>query len=70
MPAPAWMIGLASLDHDGTDVDADIHVSGEAEIPDRAGVGATARGLQLLDDLHGPDFRSAGDGAGREAGPS
>ncbi len=40
----------------------------EADIADAAAIGAAARGLQLGDDLHGPDLRRPGDGAAGKGG--
>ena len=41
----------------------------EPKVTDRAGIGAAFVFLQRVDDLHGPDFRRATDGAGGKCGP-
>src|SRR5690606_7210307 len=48
----------------GAQGDAGIVRAIEAEPADRAGVSAALVFLQLVEDLHGPDFRRAGNGAG------
>ena len=51
------------LDHDRADVDAGVEVAGVAQIADRAAVEAALHRLQLVDDLHRPDLRRAGERA-------
>src|SRR5690606_13842073 len=48
--------------------DAGVEVAVEAEIPDRAGVGAALALLQFIDDVHGAHLRAAADGTGGEGG--
>src|SRR5689334_8124652 len=45
---PGLHVGATSVDDDGSDVDAHVHVAGKAEVPHRAGIGAAPRGLELL----------------------
>ncbi len=50
--------------HDGgAQHDAGIHLAARTEIADAAGIGAALLLLQLVDDLHRPHLRSAGDGS-------
>src|SRR5690606_13213031 len=43
--------------------------AGEVEIPHRPAVGPAAGGLDLVDDLHGPDLGRPADRAHRQAHP-
>ena len=61
-------VGFAVLEQAGAQGDAGVVRAVEAEVADRAGVGAAFVFLQLVDDLHRADFRRAADGAGREGG--
>ncbi len=61
-------VGLVALHDDRAESDASIHVAGEIDVADGAGVWPAAVGFQLVDDLHGADLGSAGDRARREAG--
>src|SRR5262245_1709245 len=47
---------LPLKDH-GPQCDACIHVSGEVDVTDGPAVGSALRRFDLVDDLHGPDFR-------------
>ena len=49
--------------------DAGVHVAGEVNVPDGAGVGASTRRLEFVDDLHGPHLRRARHGPDRQRGP-
>ena len=53
--------------HDGADDDAGVEIAVVAEVADGAGVKAALLRLQLADNLHGADFRRAGNGAGGES---
>src|SRR5208337_1026658 len=66
-PAAARLnVGGAILEQGGADGDAAVQVAVEGEVSDASAVGA-ARGLfQFGNDLHGPDFGSAAQGAGGE----
>ncbi len=59
---------LALFGDQGADADAGIHPAMLAQIADAAAVGVAPLGLQLFDDLHGPDLGGAGDGAAGETG--
>ena len=52
-------VGLVVVDDEGSQGDAGVHVAGEIDVADRAGIGAAAVRLQLVDDLHraGPSAR-------------
>ena len=54
----------AVLDDDRPDVDAGIEVAGVADVADGAAVAAALDRLELVDDLHRADLRSARQGAG------
>ena len=57
----------AVLDHPGPERDAGVHLAGGGKIADRARVDAALFLLQLVDDLHRPNFWRARDGARRQA---
>ena len=57
-----------SLHDDGADGDAGVHSAVIADVARCARIGPAAHTLQLLDDLHGPDFGRAADRARREGG--
>ena len=61
-------VGDAVLDDDGADVDRGVEVAVEAEVADRAAVGAALVGLELVDDLHRAHLRRARERARRKAG--
>ncbi len=52
-------VGFAVLEHDGAQGDAGVAVSIEAEVADGAGIDAAFAFLELIDDLHGADFRAS-----------
>ena len=55
--------------HDGrAQRDAGIHRSVGRDVPDSARIDAAPRDFQLVDDLHGTDFRRARYGPGRKSG--
>ena len=57
----------AILHQRGAQADSGIHAAITAKIAKAAGIDATARGLQLLDDFHRAEFWRTGERAGREA---
>src|SRR4051794_5077025 len=57
-------VGGAVLADDGADADAGVEVARVAEVADRAAVRAALDRLELLDDLHRPDLRRAGQRPG------
>ena len=59
---------LAVTDLCGAQRDTGIKVTGCRNIADGAGIYAASVRLKLVDDLHGANFRCAGDNAWREAG--
>ena len=59
----------AVLDQPGAQRDAGIHAAVGGEVADAAAIESAPLGFQLVDDLHRPHLRRAGDGAGRESGP-
>src|SRR5688572_16668956 len=59
--------GLALHDQ-GPQRDAGVHIAGEVDVADGAGIRAAPLRLDLVDDLHGADLRGARDGPGGEAG--
>src|ERR1035438_8604985 len=61
-------VALLAIHVQGADGDAGIQIAGKIRIENRAAVDTAARGLQLLDDLHGADLGRAGERAGGEAG--
>ena len=61
-------VGGLALEDQGPQGDAGVHVAGEVDVADGAGVGPALGRLDLVDDLHGPDLGSAGDRAGGQAG--
>src|SRR5581483_4710308 len=61
-------IALAVYGEHGTDRDAGIKIAGEVGVEHCSAIGATAGGLELFDDLHGPYLGRTAQGAGREAG--
>src|SRR5687767_9900791 len=58
--------GAAALEGHRTYGDAEIEVAPQVDVTQRAAVEAPARGLQLVDDLHGADLRRPRQGAGGE----
>lgn len=48
------------------DEDVGVHLIANADVTERAAVGAADGGFQFGDDLHGADFGDAGDGAAGE----
>src|SRR5688500_9855365 len=65
-PAARLDIGLAALEQDRTDGDAESEVAGEIEVADGPGIQAPPRWLELVDDLHRANLWRARHGAGRE----
>ena len=59
---------LAVTDLCGAQRDTGIEVTGGRNIANGAGIYAAPVRLELVDDLHGADFRCAGDSASRESG--
>ena len=53
---------------DGADRNCDVHVAVEPDVAHGAAVDAPAFGLELFDDLHGPNFGRAAQRARREGG--
>src|ERR1041385_5344807 len=62
MPAPAWMEARPSA---STMVRMVMH---ESRLPEKLKYATAARGLEAVDQLHGPDLRRAGERAGGERG--
>ena len=54
--------------HQRAERDAGVDSAVRGKIADRAAIDAAAVGFERVDDLHRPDLRRAGHGAGREAG--
>src|SRR5215471_14915376 len=65
---PGLHVHDAVLDQGGAQHDAGVHLAGGREIADRTGIDAALFLLQLVDDLHRPHLRRAGDSAGGKAG--
>ena len=61
-------VGDALADDDGAQRDRGVEIAAVAHITDRPRVRTADLGLQLRDDLHRPDLRRPGDGAGGKAG--
>src|SRR5690606_6622357 len=61
--AAAPAVKMIILVHQAADGDIQVHLPLAADIADAAAIQAAADWLQLLDDLHGADFRCAGDRA-------
>src|SRR5207253_4810702 len=57
-------VQLSVLDDDGADVDRGVEVAVPGEVADGAAVAAALDRLELVDDLHRPHLRGAGQGAG------
>ena len=68
MPAAGLHVGDAVAHHRGPDRDRHVEVAGEVEVADRTAVDPAPDRLELLDQLHGPHLRRAGQRAGREGG--
>ena len=70
MPAPACTEALPSaLDDQRADRDRRVEVAGEVDVADDSGVRAAFRRLELVDDLHRPHLRRAGDRPGGKRRP-
>ena len=67
MPGAGLKVGDAAVQDDRPDRDAGVEVAVRERVADRAGVRPAPVALELGDELHRPDLRRAGDGAGREA---
>ena len=48
------------------DADTAIHIAGKIDVADGAAVNAALMTFQFINDFAGPDFRSPGQGAGRQ----
>src|SRR5690606_30201146 len=59
-------VSLIVLNQHGADRDTTVQVSIKTEITNTAGVSASVHGFNFINNLHGSDFWSATDGAGRE----
>ncbi len=66
IPPPVCTNALAARDDSGSNGDIQANRPVEAEVADGAGVDAADCRLELVNDLHGANLRSAGDRAARE----
>src|SRR5262249_20804395 len=64
--APAAQPHPPRTEFEGADSDIELQSCYRAAVPHSTGVDLPRRRLQLVDDLHGPDLRSASDRSGRE----
>src|SRR5262249_57184506 len=67
-PAPGLDDRVALVEDDRADGDAEVEVAPEVHVAERAPVNTPADGLELVDDLHGPDLRRPRERARGEGG--
>src|SRR5439155_25167187 len=60
--------GETFFDHHGSNRDAGVEVTGEAQVTDPSRIDTASLPFELGDDLHGADLRSPGHGTRWEAG--